>query len=142
MIICIKYQCIYKKSWEGDKMNGTVSTIIIVAILAVIVFFAIKNSIPHFKGEGSCCGGSGGEELIKPKKLKNIVAVKVLEIEGMHCENCYRRVQNALNSIEGVNAKVHGSRKQAVVKMDKDMENSELEQVVSRLGYKVVSIKK
>ena len=80
-------------------MNGTVSTIVIVVILAVILFFAVKNSIPHFRGEGGCCGGSGKEKLIKPSKLERIIATKVIKIEGMRCENCNRRVQNALNQL-------------------------------------------
>ena len=123
-------------------MSGTVSTIVIILILAVILFFAIKNSIPHFRGEGGCCGGSGKEKLIKPAKLENIVATKVVTIEGMRCENCHRRVQNALNSIDGVNAKVNGEKKQAVVKLGRDIEDSEIEAAISSLGYKVTSISK
>ena len=123
-------------------MNGTVSTIVIVVILAVILFFAVKNSIPHFRGEGGCCGGSGKEKLIKPAKLERIIATKVIKIEGMRCENCNRRVQNALNQLDGVNAKVYGDRAEAVVKLGKDIEDIELEKAVSGLGYRVISIEK
>ena len=123
-------------------MNGTVSTIVIVVILAVILFFAVKNSIPHFRGEGGCCGGSGKEKLIKPAKLERIIATKVIKIEGMRCENCNRRVQNALNQIDGVNAKVYGDRAEAVVKLGRDIEDIELERAVTGLGYRVISIEK
>jgi len=123
-------------------MSGTVSTIVIVVILAVILFFAVKNSIPHFRGEGGCCGGSGKEKLIKPSKLERIIATKVIKIEGMRCENCNRRVQNALNQIDGVNAKVYGDRAEAVVKLGRDIEDIELERAVTGLGYRVISIEK
>ena len=123
-------------------MNGTVSTIVIVVILAVILFFAVKNSIPHFRGEGGCCGGSGKEKLIKPAKLERIIATKVIKIEGMRCENCNRRVQNALNQLDGVNAKVYGDRAEAVVKLGRDVEDIELEKAVTGLGYRVISIEK
>ena len=123
-------------------MNGTVSTIVIVVILAVILFFAVKNSIPHFRGEGGCCGGSGKEKLIKPAKLERIIATKVIKIEGMRCENCNRRVQNALNQLDGVNAKVYGDRAEAVVKLGRDIEDIELEKAVTGLGYRVISIGK
>ena len=123
-------------------MSGTVSTIVIVVILAVILFFAVKNSIPHFRGEGGCCGGSGKEKLIKPAKLERIIATKVIKIEGMRCENCNRRVQNALNQLDGVNAKVYGDRAEAVVKLGRDIEDIELEKAVSVLGYRVISIEK
>lgn len=123
-------------------MNGTVSTIVIVVMLAVILFFAVKNSIPHFRGEGGCCGGSGKEKLIKPSKLERIIATKVIKIEGMRCENCNRRVQNALNQLDGVNAKVYGDRAEAVVKLGRDIEDIELEKAVTGLGYRVISIEK
>ena len=123
-------------------MSGTVSTIVIVVILAVILFFAVKNSIPHFRGEGGCCGGSGKEKLIKPAKLERIIATKVMKIEGMRCENCNRRVQNALNQLDGVNAKVYGDRAEAVVKLGRDVEDIELEKAVTGLGYRVISIEK
>ena len=119
-------------------MSGTVSTIIIVVILVVILFFAVKNAIPHFRGEGGCCGGSGKEKLIKPAKLEEVIATKVVKIEGMRCENCHRRVQNALNSIDGVNAKVNGDK--AVVKLGRDIDDNEIKKAVTDLGYKVTSI--
>ncbi|MCR5105534.1 MAG: cation transporter [Eubacterium sp.] len=123
-------------------MSGTISTIIIFIILVVILFFAIKNSIPHFRGEGGCCGGSGKEKLVKPAKLEKVIETKVVEIDGMRCENCHRRVQNALNSIEGVNAKVNGEKKQAIVKLGREIADSELEELINGMGYKVTSVRK
>ena len=122
-------------------MSGTVSTIIIVIILIVILFFAVKNSIPHFRGEGGCCGGSGKEKLVKPMKLEKVISTKIIDIEGMRCENCHRRVQNALNSIEGVNAKVNGDKKQAVIKMDRVIDDSEIKRAVTSMGYSVTSVR-
>ena len=117
------------------------STTIIIVILAVVLFFAVKNSIPHFRGEGGCCGGSGKEPLIKPAKLDRVIATKVMNIEGMRCENCNRRVQNALNSIEGVSAKVNGDKQQAIVKLGREVSDSELEKAVTSLGYIVTKVR-
>ncbi len=122
-------------------MGSTVSTIIIAVILAVILFFAIKNSIPHFRGEGGCCGGSGKEKTVKAKPLESVIATKIVDIEGMRCQNCNIRVQNALNSIDGINAKVNGEKNQAVIKIGRDIDDSEIERAVAVLGYKVISIK-
>lgn len=36
------------------------SDVIIILILIVILGFAVKSSIKHFKGEGACCGGGSG----------------------------------------------------------------------------------
>ncbi len=115
-------------------------TLVIIVILVVILFFAVKYSIPHFRGEGGCCGGSRKEKLIKPGKIKNVTSTKVVKIEGMRCENCHRRVQNALNSIDGVNAKVNGEKAVAVVKLGRKIEDSELKEAITSLGYSVTSI--
>jgi len=45
--------------------------VIIVLILVILLSFAVKSSIRHFKGEGACCGGgSGTVKTKKPKKKK------------------------------------------------------------------------
>ena len=76
----------------------------------------------------------------KTKKLDNVTATKIVKIEGMRCENCHRRVQNALNSIDGVNAKVNGEKAEAIVKLGRDSDDSEIKKAVTDLGYKVTSI--
>ena len=87
-------------------------TILVVCILVLIVVGAVISSTKHFKGEGGCCGG-GGSVKVKGDKIKDVVAVKTIYIEGMHCSNCSDRVQNALNSLSQVNAKVDLKKKQA-----------------------------
>jgi copper chaperone len=47
----------------------------------------------------------------KKKKLKNIIGQKRVQIEGMTCEHCKNRVENALNRLEGVSAKVNLKKK-------------------------------
>ncbi len=111
-----------------------------VLIIAVILFLAIKYSIPHFRGEGGCCGGGSTHKAVKPKRIKNVIARKIITIEGMRCANCYMRVQNALNSIDGINAKVIGSRDQAVVKLGRDISDEEIKKVITDLGYSIVSM--
>ena len=119
-------------------MNPLISNIIIIAILLIIVFFAVKGAIPHFKGEGSCCGG-GSQKAVKPKKLSNVISTKVINIEGMTCEKCAMRIQNALNSIDGVSAKVSLRGKKATVKLGKDIPDTVLNKAITDLGYEVLS---
>jgi copper chaperone CopZ len=121
-------------------MNSVFSNLIIILILVIILFFSLKGMVSHFKGEGSCCGGGGGDVKVKPKKLTTVAAVKIMKIEGMHCEHCYARVHNALNSIEGVSTKVHGSKGEAEIKLEKMIDDSVLMKTVNDLGYKAVSV--
>ena len=45
---------------------------IILLIVLVIMIFAVKGTIKHFKGEGPCCGGGSGSLTVKEdKKLTN-----------------------------------------------------------------------
>ena len=118
------------------------TNIICTVILVAILFFAVKCSIPHFKGEGACCGGGGYKEKArKPKKLKNVIATKEIYVEGMKCDNCRARVQNAINEIEGVSAEVDLKKKRAVVKLERDISDEELARIISRQGYEVISVK-
>ena len=113
-------------------------TILVVCILVLIVVGAVISSAKHFKGEGGCCGG--GSVKVRGDKIKDVVAVKTIYIEGMHCSNCSDRVQNALNSLSQVNAKVDLKKKQAVVKLGREVSDDELKSCVERCGYSVTGI--
>lgn len=114
-------------------------TILVVCILLLIVVCAVISSAKHFKGEGGCCGG-GGSVRIKGDRIKNVVAVKTMIIDGMHCSNCSSRVQNALNGLGQVNAKVDLNKKQAVVKLGREISDDELKRCIEKCGYSVSGI--
>ena len=120
-------------------MNG--ATIGIIVIVAVVVFFAIRSSVKHMKGEGGCCGGDSSSVKEPDKKLSGtVIKTKVFMIDGMHCENCTNRVKRAINRIDGVSAKLNLKKKQAVVKYEKEVEDDTLIKEIEDLGYKVVSV--
>ncbi|WP_297957128.1 heavy-metal-associated domain-containing protein [uncultured Ruminococcus sp.] len=114
--------------------------VIIVAVLAMILIFALKSSLKHLKGEGGCCGG--GSTIKEPdKKLSGtVINTKVFKIDGMHCESCTSRVKRAINSIDGVSAKLDLRKKQAVVKYDKEVADETLVKEIENLGYKVIAV--
>lgn len=122
-------------------MNSeNLGTIIIVLILAVIVFFAVKSSIKHMKGQGGCCGG--GDD-VKPKKKKlqgQCISEKIVFIEGMHCDHCKNSVESNINQIDGAVAKVNLKKKFAVVSMSRQTDDSEIKAAVEKAGFKVTSI--
>ena len=116
-------------------------TVIAVIVIVVILVFALKGSIKHMKGEGDCCGGGSGN---KPKKVKAkhledpVIGQITLHIEGMTCEHCVNRVAEALNSIDGVSAKVNLHKKNAMVSFDRPVEEEALCRVVEKAGYRVL----
>ncbi len=118
-------------------------TIIIFIILIVAVYFGVKNIIRHGRGEGDCCGGGGGEVIgeVSDKELEgDIVATKVMHIEGMTCEKCVARVKRIINKIDGASAQVSLTEKRAVVQMTRDVSDLELRLAVENLGYQVTGI--
>lgn len=119
--------------------------VIIILILVVLLSFAVKNSIKHFKGEGACCGGgSGSVRTKKPKKKKldgPVIGKRTIEISGMHCRNCVNSVMRALNSIDGVAAKVSLRDSRADVLLDRMVDENDLRHAVEGAGFKVISIK-
>ena len=104
-------------------------TVITVIVIVAILVFALKGSVKHMKGEGDCCGGGSGN---KPKKVKAkhledpVIGQITLHIEGMTCEHCVNRVAEALNSIDGVSAKVNLHKKNATVSFDRPVEEETL----------------
>lgn len=117
------------------------ANVIIIAAIAVIFVLALKKSIGHFKGNAVCCGGDAAPVKVKKKKLNNISAEKIMEIEGMTCSNCSTRVENALNRMENVRADVNLRKKEAKITMSENISDEELIRAVEREGYKVISIK-
>lgn len=66
---------------------------------------------------------------------------KVLSIEGMSCQHCVARAMKALNSIEGVEAKVNLKKKSATVELSQDVEDGVFERALEEANLKLVSVK-
>ena len=116
-------------------------TAIIIGILAIIVVIAVISSVKHMKGEGGCCGGGGSEPKQKKKKLAGeVIATKIISIEGMHCENCKNTVEKYINQIDGASAQVNLKKNIAVVQLDRPVDDTDLRTAVARAGFTVAGI--
>ena len=65
---------------------------------------------------------------------------KIITIEGMSCSHCVKRVEKALEQLDGLKVKVQLDKKQAVVTLDKDISDEVLASSISDAGYTVKSI--
>ncbi len=118
-------------------MNG--QDMIIVLILAVILIPAVKSTITHMKGEGSCCGGP--KEKVPKKKLPGKPKrVYTVNIEGMHCSNCKNRIEKHLNEIADVIAKVDLSRNTAKVSVYGTTSSDTIRETIEKLDFMVTDI--
>ena len=120
-------------------------TIFTIAVLLAIVAFAIKSVIHRIKHGSACCGERDApEKKIQPlDKDKSHYPYKyILSVDGMHCSNCTRHVENALNSIDGLWATASLEKKSVTLLSKMELESSDLESEVREAGYTVLAITK
>lgn len=115
------------------------SNYIIAGILAVVLFFCLRSSIKHFRGEGGCCGG--GTYKAHKKKLNTVVGRKTVAVEGMSCQHCVNRVMEAVNSIDGASALVKLKKGIVIVSVEHPISNEIIKNAIEKAGYKVTEIK-
>lgn len=110
--------------------------IIIVLILILAAAGRIKKRL-----RGGCCGS--GSQVIRDKKVLDapVIGIKLLTVEGMHCENCAIRVENAVNRLDGALCRVDLKRKTAAVSYSAEIPDALLRETVERLGYQVTAIR-
>ncbi len=118
----------------------SVGTVILVVALVIIAVIAIKSYAR--KLSSGCCGAGGDDE----KKIKvddkdpahYLYTVKI-GVSGMTCGRCKERVENALNSENGVWADVDLGSGLATVRMKILIPEEVLRGRIIAAGYRVVS---
>ena len=109
-------------------------------LLAAALFFAIKKSLAHFRGESDCCGQSSAPP---PKKIlpqDKIIGEKIVRIDGMSCINCKNRVEFLLNGIDGAAGNVNLTSGTARVKFTRRITDEEIFAALDGSGYNVTKI--
>ena len=125
-------------------------TLVVGGIVAIIIGFAIHSTIKRgtsgcCSSGGSCgCGGGCGchtDVKVTDKNLEHYPFEAVLTVDGMTCGHCASKVENALNTLEGVYAVVDSDLKKAHVHMKSKLDEAVLRKVVNDLGeYTVLHI--
>lgn len=115
--------------------------IILILIVAVILFFALKGTVKHFKGESSCCGGSVNDKVkVDDKNTSHYPYTITVETSGMKCDGCKTKVENALNSKIGVYAIADYKKNTVKVHMKNELSDDEIRKAITDAGYTVKSI--
>lgn len=112
--------------------------VILVIILVALAALGIYSAVRHFKGQGGC--GGGGDCKMKRKKLSNVLYVKTFKVEGMRCEHCKSRVEEAVNDINGVAGKVELKNGELTVLYAQRVDDSLITSRLERLGYTVCEL--
>ena len=114
---------------------------VIVLIVLVLLFFALKGSVRHFKGESSCCSGASAPVRTGEKRLDGpVISVRTAKVDGMHCDACADRVKRAIDSIDGAAGAVDLKSGVATIRLDRSVDDIIIRKKIEEAGYKVVSI--
>ena len=120
-------------------------TALITIILLVIIALAIISTVHRIRHGSSCCGERDApEKRIQPAdKNKSHYPYKyTIAVDGMHCSNCTRHVENTLNSLDGVWAKASLETKSVTVLSKTEIEAEAFEDEISDAGYTVLAVSK
>lgn len=66
---------------------------------------------------------------------------KTIEIKGMRCGGCVKRVENALKSLGLDKVDVSLDKANAVVEFSNNVTDEKLKETVEELGFDVISVK-
>lgn len=112
---------------------------IIIGIIIVIAFFAVRTIVKR-KGRKGCCG-SGSDYKPRKKKLQAVIATKVFTVDGMHCEKCANRVTEVVNDITGVAGVVDLKKGIVTVSYEQEVADNQIKAKIERVGYIVTEIR-
>ena len=114
------------------------ANVIIVLILVVAVVYGIYNYVHHLNHGGGCCGEHDGPA----RKVKAADTNKshylhrlVMGVDGMTCQNCQRRVENALNAMPGTWAAADLAAQQVSILTKETPDEAAIRQAIRDAGY-------
>ena len=118
--------------------SGMMENIVIIVLVAAAAGAGIWYTVQHFKGKGGCCGGGGYRP--KKKKLYRVVGQKTFQVEGMHCEQCKLRVEEAVNDIKGAAGSVNLKKGLLTVTYSEPVDDARIRQKVEKAGYRLTGV--
>ena len=119
-----------------------------IIIISIIILISIIFVISYIKKiqSGSCCSTRGNENISKVKvadKNKNHYPYKrILQIGGMTCSNCAKKIENNFNKLGNVYAKVNFDKEELIILMKEELSDQDIENVIKDSGYRYFKILK
>lgn len=118
------------------------ATIVIVAALCVLVGWGAWTMVQRSRKGSACCGeheAAVARTGVRDRNASHYAHEVRLEIGGMTCDNCARKVENALNALEGTWATVKIADHTARVRTRAQPDEAALRTAVREAGYVVLS---
>ncbi len=118
---------------------------VLVLLLILIIAWAGVQTFRKLQKGGGCCGEHAAAEkrVAVADRNKSHYPFRIsLQIGGMTCENCARRVENALNRLDGVWAAVSIGSRSAEVLCKSEPDEALFRDTVREAGYVATAYQK
>ena len=122
---------------------GNIFAAVFIVLIVIFIIFIVKGYAK--KLSRGCC--SSGDDTpvkkikVKDKNVSHYPYTLTMNVDGMVCENCKKRIENSLNSIVGVWAKADTDQNIIIVHMKQPVNQQSLRQAVIDAGpYTVLKI--
>ena len=119
--------------------------IVIYIILAIVIGGAVWGTVRRIRHGSSCCG----EHDAAPKKIRvsdtnksHYYFVYELSVDGMHCANCARRIENAFNRNDGLWARADISQKRVELRSKRELSEDQCRSIVTEAGYTLINMRR
>lgn len=113
-------------------------------IVGIIIALAIWGTVKRIRYGSSCCG----EREPAPKKVRvsdknkdNYRYLYSLDVDGMHCSNCARRVENSFNSRDGLWAKADVGQKKVELRSKSELSEKNCREILDQAGYTLLKLR-
>ncbi len=120
-------------------MNTALNAVLTAALL-LLAAWALRRTLIRSRKGGGCCGEHESAEkkvTVSDRNKTHYPYAVLLQIGGMTCENCARKVENALNLLDGTWAVVSISGGSAKVLSKTPPDEAALREAVRGAGYVV-----
>lgn len=120
-------------------MNTALNAVLTAALL-LLAAWALRRTLIRSRKGGGCCGEHESAEkkvTVSDRNKAHYPYAVLLQIGGMTCENCARKVENALNRLDGTWTVVSISGGSAKVLSKTPPDEAALREAVRGAGYVV-----
>ena len=115
---------------------------LIITILIVIVAAAVYGTVKRVRYGSACCGTKDAPDKrikVSDRNRANYPYKYILNVDGMHCSNCARRIENTFNATDGRWAVADIGKKEVSLLSKHEETEAELARITASAGYTMLS---